>query len=453
MATFVRNGSGPFHFNVDAATKVVSVTTTKVVWQAMADIDGDGDFEPVRIEGFGTGLGAPKAPQPLQGQFTSLQFFSAASATTPFFEATGISLKFADAADGFPTGQLFAEDDRLIDTKGAQAFDGGPGKNIVDYSGTDTGEGAVINLGNNVNGGAAEGDSYDRITGVIGTKYHDWIGGTQVDDTLDGGDGDDDIWALGGNDKLIGGKGDDTLVGGFGDDTLDGGDGKDVLVGEFGKNLMFGGKGDDTLVSGTGNDTMDGGEGFDFASYWNTAGRINADLATGVVRVFDARNAQTQTDTIELNTIEGVFGSRGNDVIAGDGNENVLFGGVGNDNVNGRGGNDVVKGEEGNDTLVGGAGHDTLDGGAGNDRLTGGADGDAFVYETRQWGRDTITDFKLSEGDFLWFQGTGLKINDFQVSGATNAVISLKGVSNGPTITLTGVSANGLDLHDVIFLT
>lgn len=67
--------------------------------------------------------------------------------------------------------------------------------------------------------------------------------------------------------------------------------------------------------------------------------------------------------------------------------------------------NDTLNGLAGNDTIMGGAGKDMLIGGSGSDKLTGGLHADFFKFNAltdsgiTSITRDTITDFKTSEGD------------------------------------------------------
>ena len=70
-----------------------------------------------------------------------------------------------------------------------------------------------------------------------------------------------------------------------------------------------------------------------------------------------------------------MFGGRGHDRLFGEGGQDWLFGGEDNDWIDGGTGNDVLYGEEGNDCLLGGAHDDELRGGIGNDWLFG-QDGD-----------------------------------------------------------------------------
>lgn len=62
-------------------------------------------------------------------------------------------------------------------------------------------------------------------------------------------------------------------------------------------------------------------------------------------------------------------------------------------------------GNDGNDTLIGGRYNDHLFGGAGRDTLTGGRGADGFHFnQSPQIGMvDRITDYYLSEGDYLIF--------------------------------------------------
>src|SRR5262249_54878755 len=76
-----------------------------------------------------------------------------------------------------------------------------------------------------------------------------------------------------------------------------------------------------------------------------------------------------------------IYGGSGNDTIKGNNGDDTLYGGSGND---------IISGENGNDTIIGGYGADTLSGGGGNNH-------DTFVYlsvlDSHAGQADTITDF------------------------------------------------------------
>jgi Ca2+-binding RTX toxin-like protein len=156
-----------------------------------------------------------------------------------------------------------------------------------------------------------------------------------------------------GNDTIKGNKGDDQLYGGSGDDKLDGGAGDDYLEGGGGNDTLKGGAGNDELFGDDGDDILDGGAGHDY-----------------------------------------------------------MEGGNGNDTLKGGAGSDYLHGGSGNDTLDGGAGDDWIEGGAGVDVLKGGAGADIFAFLSGDSGLtvreqlDTVSDFKIKQGDTLIFGGT-----------------------------------------------
>jgi Ca2+-binding RTX toxin-like protein len=83
-----------------------------------------------------------------------------------------------------------------------------------------------------------------------------------------------------------------------------------------------------------------------------------------------------------------VFGSEGDDILAGGDQADHLYGGRGDDVLYGRGGNDRLEGNAGNDTLIGGPGNDTLVGGKGDD---------TYYFSTGD-GQDTIVEQREADG-------------------------------------------------------
>lgn len=145
-----------------------------------------------------------------------------------------------------------------------------------------------------------------------------------------------------GNDHLAGGTSYDELFGGAGDDHLEGGDNNDLLEG------------------GAGNDRIDGGDGHD---YFRLAQPGQVDLSiTGPQDTGDGRDT--------LVSIEGVYGSAGDDRITGGAGDDSLYG----DTDSGPGGdvgNDIIDGGAGNDFIIAGRGVNHLYGGAGDDYIYG----------------------------------------------------------------------------------
>ena len=88
---------------------------------------------------------------------------------------------------------------------------------------------------------------------------------------------------------------------------------------------------------------------------------------------------------------DDMFGMRGDDVVKGEEGDDNLWGNSGNDKLDGGSGNDVVRGGSGDDfayggddddIVIGNSGNDYVDGGAGNDKASGGSGDDVFVAGT-----------------------------------------------------------------------
>ena len=219
-------------------------------------------------------------------------------------------------------------------------MDGGDGKDTVSYinaiNNVDN-KGVIVNLGSdeyNIKKGEASGiDGIDQLwnfENVIGSNYDDTIKGNSLANTL------------------FGAKGNDTLSGGLGVDYLDGEEGNDTVDYSSSNSSQFVHLGLGETSGGEGNDTI-----------------VN---------------------------IENVIGTRFNDTIYGNNENNILDGGLGDDTIFGGDGNDTLLGKSGNDTLSGGLGDDYIDGGFGNntasyeDIQTGGV----TVYLSKSAQQDTI---------------------------------------------------------------
>jgi hypothetical protein len=126
-------------------------------------------------------------------------------------------------------------------------FDGGAGRDLVDYLGVNSDGGVVASLA----AGSAtilldatrpttRTDSLTGVERLSGTRFGDVLTGGPGADELAGNDGPDVLDGAEGADSLLGGDGSDSLQGGAGTDSLDGGDGID----DFKKSL-----GGDTLLA------------------------------------------------------------------------------------------------------------------------------------------------------------------------------------------------------------
>ncbi len=244
--------------------------------------------------------------------------------------------------------------------------------------------------------------------------------------------------------------------------------GNDNLPGTAGADTMNGLAGDDKLYGSPGADRLDGGLGADTASY--------LDSGVGVlVRLHDARAARygdAEGDT--LVGIEHLVGSRHNDTLAGDGEDNRLDGADGNDVLYGgpAGGDDMMYGGNGDDRLFGGRGNDTLTGGEGVDYLKGGSGEDVLIVDGDDMdalyggpGRDTfrffpsnlggasIRDFSDGEDMIDLTEFTGINSMDELdiVSHGDNVRIELSGADYLTIIILSDFDINNLDSSDFLF--
>ena len=157
----------------------------------------------------------------------------------------------------------------------------------------------------------------------------------------------------------------------YGNDSILGNGLGNALEGSRGNDTIAGASGDDTIHGGGGNDSLDGGSGNnDWIIYGSTeligsstytSATIN--LAAGratVTELYSPNGGLTGNDSFV--GFENIFGSDGNDLLIGDDNGNVIFGGTGADTMIGDQGNDWFLVQDLSDTVVEvtGAGSDTI---------------------------------------------------------------------------------------------
>jgi VCBS repeat-containing protein len=159
------------------------------------------------------------------------------------------------------------------------------------------------------------------------------------------------------------------------------------------------------------------------------------------------KNADTLVGTSGGETISAqggddiVYGRGGNDVINGNNGDDRVYGQDGDDTVKGDNDNDVIYGGSGNDDINGGVGADTIYGGSGADKIDGDIDADTIIggygadillgrggadtfrfIDIRDTG-DTISDFKVSDGDKLDFSLVD-PIGPFSLHANTNTIFA-----------------------------
>lgn len=260
--------------------------------------------------------------------------------------------------------------------------------------------------------------------------------------------------------KIYGYSGNDTLIGGDKADTLDGGIGAD---------RMEGGDGDDFYIIDDPNDVIVERTGFD-----RVLSKISYTILANGIEQIDVDEINFGTDVIvggnDLNNKmygtdtenDYMYGSDGNDLIAGFAGNDTLIGGDDHDILHGWGGNDDLYGGSGSDFLRGDEGNDMLSGGTKSqldfyelDTLTGGSGADTFVLGDR--GGKYHIDNPSSSGNNYFSEAT---ITDFeiftdrlQLHGSSSDYVTTETVSkahlydnnNDLIATFNGVSENSLD--------
>lgn len=240
------------------------------------------------------------------------------------------------------------------------------------------------------------------------------------------------------NDQLIGRGGDDTLVAGGGQDTAEGGFGNDVLEG--GSSII-------TYRYGL-------GDGHDVVRF--SDGGISTLVFTDIVRqqLVVLRNGNDYLleitspfdKSLILGSIKltGTFrgGSPVDQVLFAGASSAVAFSSLSVDGVFGTSGNDplvapdagaAVFGREGNDTITGGMGNDVLEGGVGNDLYIIKADGGEDVI--RDANGDALDTLRIQGVDPSEIRFTGAYgVDDDITLGVGSGTIRIEGFRTGETI-------------------
>ncbi|KQN82183.1 hypothetical protein ASE90_10865 [Sphingomonas sp. Leaf67] len=169
--------------------------------------------------------------------------------------------------------------------------------------------------------------------------------------------------------------------------------------------------------------------GVDWINAAAVTASVNVSLVAGVTNTIGGKDAFTIASRSKIEN-----------VVTGDGNDNVTGNSLANE-LHGMRGNDMLFGAAGADKLDGGAGRDWLDGGTGADILTGGAGADIFFFDNaRTSGVDRITDF--ASDDLLY---TTRAIRDSNRDGyiglGTNKLLNLDTGNSGDRVAIDGLDA------------
>jgi len=322
---------------------------------------------------------------------------------------------------------------------GGDELHGGGGTDTVSYE--HLGAGVTVDLSGQDSDpyqgyaayGGPDADILTGFTNVIGSAFGDSIIGDDGDNVIEGGASTDTLnGGLGidtvsyehagaadavdlGNGTAEGGAGSDSLVtvqtGQSSFENILGSAHGDTLSGDVQANVIDGGAGDDTLSGGWGIsgivDTLIGGDGSDTLRLSSEAD-LTVDLS--------GQNPSTPVEiaddwNLAFSEFENIRSGLGDDLLTGDGNDNVIEAGGGTDTLHGGGNGDygdtisfehaelsvnfnlanqaqqMVTGDEDiitqdgfenilgsgfGDTLLGSVGNNVIDGGDGNDVISGG---------------------------------------------------------------------------------
>lgn len=255
-------------------------------------------------------------------------------------------------------------DDWFVATAGADIFDGGEGFDTLDYSEMTSAAGVDLQGGSFWY--SAAGQSAISIEHLVGTAYNDSLNGTSADETFTGGKGNDYLNGRGGTDTYVFNLGDgvDSI-----DETSDGansvvfGEGVDwskFAIGWSGATLYL-------YVRGTSDQMSLNGSMIN----WNHKIKSIDMAGAGAIDINPVNWLVNGTDNGEIlagGSRDWVMAYGGDDTIAGapnyawEINQNLIFGGRGNDAIYTSVGDDqfVYERGDGVDTITDAGGADTL---------------------------------------------------------------------------------------------
>jgi Ca2+-binding RTX toxin-like protein len=294
-------------------------------------------------------------------------------------------------------------DDTLFGDGGNDNLQGGFGNDIINAG---DGDDIVTDSGGDDNIKAGDGNDVVHagpgLDLVMGGRGQDFIIlGTDAGSEVFAGEGNDFVYGNKNAERILGNEGNDwietgTFDGAPGDNfdeifSHDGIDGHDVFLGDGGFDEFIGEGGDDIMVGSPGRGKAAGMSGWDWMTYKDNSGPVNADLSLPII--FDeAPTLPANAALDEFQSVEGLSGSRFSDTLRGSnvlaeervpalpggtegfagsaldlegvalisGLQDVVGGQVTQENPYSAG--DIILGGDGGDVIIGQGGDDIIDG-------------------------------------------------------------------------------------------
>jgi Ca2+-binding RTX toxin-like protein len=221
-----------------------------------------------------------------------------------------------------------------------------------------------------------------------------------------------------------------------------GGDEADTLTDNTaGASELQGGGGNDSLNAGAGDDRIDGGAGADQMNGGTGNDLYVVDDAGDVL--VEAGGAGSGEDSVEVlineftlpDNVENLLFVSADDVNGtGNGGENAILSGSGDDTLDGAGGDDILLAGGGDDSLTGGDGTDLIDGGGGDDTA---------VFEGSQ---DDYSAIRIILGNQAGFTFSGVTAKEMVLltdsQGRTDRMLNVERVKfDDGEASVTGASA------------
>jgi Ca2+-binding RTX toxin-like protein len=289
----------------------------------------------------------------------------------------------------------------------------------------------IIGQGNPLNGVDVGGNSNPTFADLDGDGDKDALMGNS-EGQIKFLENKSEVVAIQGNngDDNLKGNNQDNLIQGFGgNDTLKGLNGDDLLEGSLGNDLLDGGKGVDYLEGSFGNDVY----------IVDNEGDLVIELSNQGIDTVKSNISYILPDNVENLVLTN------EDNLKGIGNEL-------DNKIKGNKGNNRLFGKFGDDILTGGGGRDFLASGQGNDTLTGGGDNDVFVLNRGKFNHDLITDW--AEGDRFKLPET-LIVDDLTISSDpvnTNNTLITVTANNDLLVILQGVDLSTVSINATDFI-